>query len=126
MLNQTQGQKIMDIAREMTRLAIGYGKSGKVGDNIKLAMETSRLLIFLRSIMAAVNYNHIVVMFCIIIGIVVIVVALGDLLVRVFVALAALSLINYGLRLRGLPPLQLLLPLLISRSGRGRWFNQWR
>jgi len=50
MLNKVQGQKIMDIAREMTRLAIGYGKSGKVGDNIKLAMETSRLLIFLRSI----------------------------------------------------------------------------
>jgi sugar phosphate permease len=76
--------------------------------------------------MAAVNYNHIVGLFCIIIGIVIIAVALGDLLVRVIVALAALSLINYGLRLRGLPPLQLLIPLLASRSGRGRWFNQWR
>ncbi len=76
--------------------------------------------------MSKVNYNHVVGLFCIIIGIVVITVALGDLLVRVFVALAALSLINYGLRLRGLPPLQLLLPMLASRSGSGRWFNQWR
>ena len=50
MLSQVQGQRIMDIIREITRLAIGYGKSGKAGDNIKLAMETSRLLILLRSI----------------------------------------------------------------------------
>ena len=74
--------------------------------------------------MSKVNYNHIVGLFCIITGIVIVVVALGDLLVRVLVALLALSLINYGLRLRGLPPLQLLVPLLISR--RGHWFNQWR
>ncbi len=73
--------------------------------------------------MAKVNYNHIVGLFCIIIGIVIIAVALGDLLVRVLVALAAISLVNYGLRLRGLPPLQLLLPLLASR---GHWFNKWR
>ena len=73
--------------------------------------------------MSTVNYNHIVGLFCIIIGIVVIVFALGDLLVRVIIALFALSLINYGLRLRGLPPLQILLPLLASR---GRWFNKWR
>jgi hypothetical protein len=70
--------------------------------------------------MSKVNYNHLVGLFCIIIGIVVIVVALGDLLVRVVIALAALSLINYGLRLRGLPPLQLLIPLLMSN--RRRWF----
>jgi len=74
--------------------------------------------------MATINYNHIAGLFCIIIGIVIVAVALGDLLLRVIVALAALSLINYGLRLRGLPPLQLLLPLLAS--SRGRWFNQWR
>ncbi len=65
------------------------------------------------------NYNHILGTVSIIAGIVVIIVALGDLLVRVLVALAALSLINYGLRLRGLPPLQILLPLLVSRN---RWF----
>ncbi|HEX4069060.1 MAG TPA: hypothetical protein VHX42_03090 [Candidatus Babeliales bacterium] len=70
--------------------------------------------------MSKVKYNHTVGLFCIIIGIVVIVVALGDLLVRVIIALAALSLINYGLRLRGLPPLQLLVPLLINN--RKRWF----
>jgi hypothetical protein len=74
--------------------------------------------------MATINSNHIIGLLCIISGMVIIAFALGDLLVRVFVALAALSLINYGLRLRGLPPLQLLLPLLAS--SRGRWFNQWR
>lgn len=73
--------------------------------------------------MSTVSYNHIAGLFCIVIGVVIIAFALGDLLVRVVVALFALSLINYGLRLRGLPPLQLLLPLLVQR---GRWFNRWR
>ncbi len=63
--------------------------------------------------------NQVLGVLCIIAGIAITMVALGDLLVRVVVALAALSLINYGLRLRGLPPLQLLLPMLASR---GRWF----
>ena len=67
----------------------------------------------------SVKYNHVFGALCIILGIVVVVVALGDLLVRVLVSLAALSLINYGLRLRGLPPLQLLLPMIASRN---RWF----
>jgi hypothetical protein len=73
--------------------------------------------------MSTVSYNQIAGVFCIVVGIVIITVALGDLLVRVLIALFALSLINYGLRLRGLPPLQLLLPLLAQR---GRWFNRWR
>jgi len=69
----------------------------------------------------SVNYkhNHLIGMVCIIIGIVVIIVSLGDLLLRIAAAFAALSLINYGLRLKGLPPLQLLLPLLAKRNG---WF----
>ncbi len=67
----------------------------------------------------AINYNNIFGLFCIVIGVVVVAVALGDLLLRVIIALAALSLINYGLKLRGLPPLQLLLPLIASRK---RWF----
>ena len=66
-----------------------------------------------------VNYNHIAGLFCIVLGIAIVVFLLGDLLLRVIIALAALSLINYGLRLRGLPPLQLLLPMLASRN---RWF----
>lgn len=74
--------------------------------------------------MSKVNYNHIIGLLCIIVGVAIIVVALGDLLVRVLVALLALSLINYGLRLRGLPPLQMLIPLLAT--SRGRWFNHWR
>ncbi|HLJ31781.1 MAG TPA: hypothetical protein VKU36_05045 [Candidatus Babeliales bacterium] len=73
--------------------------------------------------MSRVNYNQIAGLFCIVIGIVIIAFALGDLLVRVVIAFFALSLVNYGLRLRGLPPLQLLLPLLAQR---GRWFNKWR
>ncbi len=67
----------------------------------------------------SIKSNHLFGGACIVIGIVVIVVALGDLLLRVGVTLAALTLINYGLRLRGLPPLQLLLPLIASRK---RWF----
>lgn len=65
------------------------------------------------------NSNHILGFLCIVAGIVIIVWAVGDLLVRLIIALIALSLINYGLRLRGLPPLQLLIPLLANRW---RWF----
>lgn len=65
------------------------------------------------------NTNHILGLFCMIAGVAIIMVAVGDLLLRLIIALAALSLINYGLRLRGLPPLQLLIPLIASRN---RWF----
>ena len=63
----------------------------------------------------AIKYNHSLGLLCIIAGMMIIVYSLGDLLFRVAVALMALSLINYGLRLRGLPPLQMLIPLLMSR-----------
>jgi hypothetical protein len=65
------------------------------------------------------NSNHVLGLLCIIAGMVIILFAVGDLLLRVIIALAALSLINYGLRLRGLPPLQLLIPMLANRN---RWF----
>lgn len=65
------------------------------------------------------NSNHVLGLLCIIAGVVIILFAVGDLLLRVIIALTALSLINYGLRLRGLPPLQLLIPLLANRN---RWF----
>lgn len=65
------------------------------------------------------NSNHALGILCIIAGVVVIVFAVGDLLARLIIALLALSLINYGLRLRGLPPLQLLIPMIASRN---RWF----
>jgi hypothetical protein len=65
------------------------------------------------------NSNHVLGLLCIIAGVVIILFAVGDLLLRVVIALTALSLINYGLRLRGLPPLQLLIPLLANRN---RWF----
>lgn len=65
------------------------------------------------------NTNHILGFICIIAGIVIAIAAVGDLLLRVLITLAALSLINYGLRLRGLPPLQLLIPMLANRR---RWF----
>ena len=38
----------------------------------------------------AINYNNIFGLFCIVIGVVVVAVALGDLLLRVIIALAAL------------------------------------
>lgn len=65
------------------------------------------------------NSNHILGFICIIAGIVIALFAVGDLLLRVLITIAALSLINYGLRLRGLPPLQLLIPMLANRR---RWF----
>jgi hypothetical protein len=67
----------------------------------------------------AIDKNHVLGAICIVSGVAVIIAALGTLLLRVIVGLAALSLINYGLQLRGLPPLQLLIPLLASRK---RWF----
>lgn len=67
----------------------------------------------------AINYNHVLGSLCIVAGVVVILMALGTLLFRVMIGLVALSVINYGLQLRGLPPLQLLIPLLASRK---RWF----
>lgn len=65
------------------------------------------------------NSNHILGFICIIVGVVIAIFAVGDLLLRLLITLAALSLINYGLRLRGLPPLQLLIPMLANRR---RWF----
>ncbi len=63
----------------------------------------------------ATNTNHVIGLVCIIAGSIAILFTLGDLLFRVIIALLALSLINYGLRLRGLPPLQVLIPLMASR-----------
>ena len=60
--------------------------------------------------------NHLIGTVAIIAGMIIIVLALGELLTRVVVALAALSLINYGLRLRGLPPLQMLIPMMVGRQ----------
>jgi len=65
--------------------------------------------------MSSLKTNHLLGLLCIITGITVMVVVLGNLLLRVIIALMALSLINYGLRLRGLPPLQVLIPLIASR-----------
>ena len=63
----------------------------------------------------AMNTNHLLGMLCIIAGLVIILFVLGDLLFRVLVGLMALFLINYGLKLRGLPPLQMLIPLIAAR-----------
>jgi len=67
----------------------------------------------------SIDYNHIFGAVCIVAGVAVIIFTLGDLLLRIIIGLAAISLINYGLKLRGLPPLQLLIPLLARRN---RWF----
>lgn len=65
------------------------------------------------------NNNYIIGTLCMIGGILIIIFTVGDLLLRLVIALGALSLINYGLRLRGFPPLQLLIPMLANRR---RWF----
>jgi hypothetical protein len=67
----------------------------------------------------AMNTNHVLGTVCIIGGLILILFTLGDLLVRLIITVCALSVINYGLKLRGLPPLQVLIPLLANRR---RWF----
>jgi len=54
----------------------------------------------------------------IVLGIILLFFSIGDLLFRIIIGLSALALINHGLRLRGLPPLQILIPLFFSK----RWF----
>jgi hypothetical protein len=63
----------------------------------------------------ATNVNHILGLLCITAGSIIILFVLGDFLFRVIIGLLALSLINYGLRLRGLPSLPLLIQLMASR-----------
>lgn len=46
--------------------------------------------------------------------------ALGDLIVRVVATILCLGLINYGLRMQGMPPLQVLLPQMINK----KWFDK--
>jgi hypothetical protein len=64
----------------------------------------------------SVKTNHLIGTLCIISGVLIILFVLGDLFFRLIVTFMALGLINYGLRLRGLPPLQVLIPLLIARN----------
>ena len=66
-----------------------------------------------------VNKNKLLGFIYVVAGCTIIVLVIGDLLLRLIIALLGLILINYGLRLRGLPPLQILIPLMISRK---RWF----
>lgn len=67
----------------------------------------------------SIDTNYVIGALCIAAGIVAIIVALGDLLLRVVVGIAAFSIINYGLKLRGLPPLQVYIPLVLRKM---RWF----
>lgn len=67
----------------------------------------------------SVKYNNFLGLICVIAGLIIVVFALGNILVRLLISVLALSLINYGLKLRGLPPLQILIPLIANRK---RWF----
>jgi hypothetical protein len=71
--------------------------------------------------MAKYNYNHknLIGTICIIVGLIIAIFSIGDLFFRLITALMGLSIINYGLRIKGLPPLQMLIPMIISRN---RWF----
>ena len=64
------------------------------------------------------HYNKWFGLLFIVFGTVLLFFAIGDLLLRIIIGLCALALINYGLRLRGLPPLQILIPLFFARG----WF----
>jgi len=59
--------------------------------------------------------NDFLGLICIIVGMAIIIVSLGSFLLRICMGLVALSIINYGLRLRGLPPLQILLSRMAQR-----------
>jgi len=67
----------------------------------------------------AMNKNQLLGLICIVAGCTIIVVVIGELLLRLIIALLGLAVINSGLRLRGLPPLQILVPLMMNRK---RWF----
>jgi hypothetical protein len=61
-------------------------------------------------------YNKLLGMFLIILGLVLFVIVTGDFLIRIALGLAALYIVNYGMRLRGLPPLYFVVQSwLISR-----------
>lgn len=66
----------------------------------------------------AYQYKSVWGLACIIVGALVVLWAMGEFIIRIIVALAALSLINYGLRLCNMPPLQLLFPIIFTQ----RWF----
>jgi hypothetical protein len=63
----------------------------------------------------ATKANHMFGMICVFAGVAIIIMALGSLLARLLVGLVGLSLINYGLKMRGLPPLQVLIPMIAAR-----------
>jgi len=51
------------------------------------------------------HFDRIIGLLCITLGIVAVLLAIGDLIMRILLALMGLLIINYGLRLRGMPPL---------------------
>jgi hypothetical protein len=65
--------------------------------------------------MAVKGNNNFAGLVCIITGVGIIVFFLGTLLLRIGAGLAALSLIDHGLRLRGLPSLQMLITMFVQR-----------
>ncbi len=64
------------------------------------------------------RYNKWLGLFFIVVGVVGLLFAVGDLLFRLMLGFFAFSIINHGLRLRGIPPLQILIAMLLSY----RWF----
>ena len=51
------------------------------------------------------SFDRIFGMVCIILGLTVALFVLGELIMRILIALLALFVVNYGMRLRGMPPL---------------------
>lgn len=63
--------------------------------------------------------NEIIGIFCIALGVVGIIFTIGDLILRIGLALCCFMLINYGLRLRKMVSLQMIFTSFITRH---RWF----
>jgi sorbitol-specific phosphotransferase system component IIC len=73
----------------------------------------------LKGLFVNINFNHIFGTLCIITGLVVIIFAVGSLALRLLIAVLALSIINYGLKLRRQPSLQMIIATVARRN---RWF----
>lgn len=64
-----------------------------------------------------ISQNKVLGYLCVVAGLSIVMFALGEFIIRAAVAVGALMLINYGMRLIGVPPMQ----YMVVRS----WFNRF-
>jgi hypothetical protein len=64
-----------------------------------------------------IRQNNVLGLLFIILGFVLLIVVAGHLLARAIMILIALGLVNYGLQMRGMPPLQVLIRMWLAMAG---------